>query len=370
MNNSTQHIVCTVTNDLVYDQRMIRICSALVDAGFRVTLVGREKKSSKPFIQRPFEQVRLKVRAEQGKMFYFQFHKALKKWLLAQKIDILYAVDLDTLLACSMVVSKQKGLKLVYDAHEYFTEVPELLGRPMVKKIWEHIANYGLPKTDLCITVSETLGEVLAQKYGKKFHIIRNVPTIKPLQKNQPSDPKIILYQGVLNRGRGLEASILAMHQVDNAQLWLVGMGDLETNLKAMVLKENLTDKVLFKGHVQPDQLDKITRQSWLGINLLEGESLNYFYSLANKFFDYMMAGVPSMNMNFPEYRRITSEFPMGLLLSELTPDDIAQQINDLMHDTKSYQNMVLAAEKARNVFVWEKEKIKLQELVLALADS
>lgn len=366
MSNSKKHIICTVTNDLVYDQRMIRICTAMAEFGYRVTLVGREKSTSKPLVKRPFEQVRLKVSAEKGKLFYYQFHRALKRWLLTQKIDILYAVDLDTLLACAQIKEKQKTFKLVYDAHEYFTEVPELLGRPMVKKIWEKIANYGIPKADVCITVSETLGEVLSKKYDTTFHIIRNVPTIKPPPTPQKSKNKILLYQGVLNKGRGIEASILAMHQI-NAQLWLIGMGDIEKELKTLVQKENLTQKVIFKGKIHPDKLAKITEQSWLGINLLEGESLNYYYSLANKFFDYMMAGVPSLNMNFPEYHRILTQNPMGLMLEEASPNAIAALVNQLLTDNKQYQSIVAEANKSRLLYNWDIEKIKLLEILQLL---
>ena len=369
MTEPQKHIICTVTNDLVYDQRMIRICTAFVELGYKVTLVGREKKTSQPLIPRSFEQVRLKVSAEHGKLFYYQFYRALKQWLLAQKMDILYAVDLDTLLACAQIKQKLKNLKLIYDAHEYFTEVPELQNRPVIKKIWAQIAKYGIPKADGCITVSETLGEVLSQKYGKKFHIIRNVPTFKTPTALPQNHPKIILYQGVLNKGRGIEAAILAMHQINEAQLWLVGMGDLEMQFKELVIREKLSHKVIFKGHIQPNNLHKLTQRSWLGINLLEGDSLNYFYSLANKFFDYMMAAVPSLNMNFPEYRRILSEYPMGLLLSELTPDAIAQQINGLINNKAAYLQLTDEAKKARNVFNWSIEKKKLLpvlEVVLA----
>ena len=61
-------IICTVTNDLNYDQRMIRICSTLVEAGYDVTLVGFIRKHSKPLTNKPFKQVRLPIVAEKGKI--------------------------------------------------------------------------------------------------------------------------------------------------------------------------------------------------------------------------------------------------------------------------------------------------------------
>lgn len=362
-----QHIICTVTNDLVYDQRMIRICTALVDAGYQVTLVGREKTNSKELSKQAFEQVRLKVSAQQGKFFYMQFHFALKRWLLSQKYDILYSVDLDTLMACGQV-SKKRHIPLVYDAHEYFTEVPELLGRPYVKAIWAWIAKKYIPQASICITVSETLGEVLSQKYNKPFEIIRNVPFFRESIKIKKSTPKIILYQGVLNKGRGIEASIQAMKYLDGVVLWLVGMGDLERELQQLVIHENLVEKVIFKGHIQPQELPQITNQAWLGINLLEGKSLNYYYSLANKFFDYMMAGVPSLNMNFPEYTQILSLFPMGMTTETLVPQKIANIIQELLDNPTTYTQMVQATRKGKEIFNWHQEQQKLIQVLNGLS--
>src|SRR5690242_13208129 len=45
-------IVLTVTNDLNYDQRMIRICSSLASHGYQVLLVGRKMHASPPLLKR------------------------------------------------------------------------------------------------------------------------------------------------------------------------------------------------------------------------------------------------------------------------------------------------------------------------------
>ncbi len=362
-NHNLKHIVCAITNDPMYDQRMIRICTSLQNAGFNVTLVGYEKKNSKPLDEKPYRQVRLKIKATKGKAFYLGFHLALKRFLLAQKkLDIIYAVDLDTLSACAKI-SKRLDKKLVYDAHEYFTELPEVIGRPIVKSIWGAVAKRYIPKTDLCITVSESLGKVLDKTYQKTFHIIRNVPTMKALKPAKKSK-KIILYQGVLNEGRGIESAILAMKYIEGAVFWIAGMGQVETKLRAMVEQNKLENKVIFKGYLLPHDLVNITNTSWLGINLLEGKSLNYFYSLANKFFDYMMAGIPSLNMNFPEYQAILSKHPMGLLTDDLDPKNIAKLINDLMNNPTLYQSLVQSSISAQSVYNWEVEEKKLIRLM------
>ena len=91
-------IVCTVTNDLNFDQRMIRICTSLVNAGYDVTLIGFERKNSKPLVPRPFKQKRVPIIAEEGKLLYIDYWTKLFFLLLFKKADIFCAIDLDTIL--------------------------------------------------------------------------------------------------------------------------------------------------------------------------------------------------------------------------------------------------------------------------------
>jgi glycosyltransferase involved in cell wall biosynthesis len=357
-------LIFTVTNDLTYDQRMLRICTSLAKAGFSVMLVGRQMPNSKPLLPQPFSQKRLICWWNKGKFFYIEYNIRLFFYLLRQPAHALCAIDLDTILPI-YAIAQWKKIPFVYDAHEYFSETPEVERRPFTKKIWEYIAKFTIPKATLCYTVSQSLCEIFEKRYRKKFGLIRNMPTYcidNQLINNKKPNSPVILYQGALNEGRGLEALLAAMQGIENAQLWLAGEGDISALLRKMATHISLKNKIIFLGFVPPAELKKLTAQATIGVNLLENRSLSYYYSLANKTFDYMQAAVPSLQMDFPEYRNINAEYEIALLLPTLSPDAIAAALQKLLTDTTYYNQLKSNCLAARPIFCWENEEIKLIE--------
>jgi glycosyltransferase involved in cell wall biosynthesis len=354
-------IFFTVTNDLVYDQRMIRICTSLSNNGYSVKLIGRKRNSSKSLDDSKYLQKRINCFFEKGKFFYIEYNFRLFWFLLFSKFDAVCCIDLDTLLP-GYIASKLKGKTCIYDAHEYFTEVPEVVNRPLVKGIWAAVGKFIIPRLKYCYTVCESLSEVFWKKYKTKFEVIRNVPyqlhensTIKASR-----DEKIILYQGALNAGRGLEQTIEAMKLIKQSKLWLVGEGDLSLKLRQLVKAENLEEKVIFKGYLKPSELMEITAKATIGINLLENTSLNYYYSLANKAFDYIQAKIPAIHMNFPEYKNLNEAFEVALLIDDIDPKTITATVNKILDDKDLYDDLVQNCNKAKKVFIWEVEEEKL----------
>lgn len=354
-------IFFTVTNDLTYDQRMIRICTSVQKAGYAVCLVGRQRKHSKPLIKHSFEQKRLNCFFDKGKFFYLEYNIRLFFFLLFQRFDAICSIDLDTILA-GFYASKFKGKPCIYDAHEYFTEVPEVVLRPKTKRIWEWVAQHTIPQLKHCYTVCKSLQTVFQERYNTNFEVIRNVPFAQEKMPLPPAfeAPFILLYQGVLNDGRGLEEMIMAMQQIDQAEFWLAGEGDCSQALRQLAEALDISHKVKFLGYIQPHELRQLTPNIHLGINLLQNKGLNYYYSLANKFFDYMQAGKPSLNMNFPEYANIVAEHPVGLLLEDLNPDTIVQTVQGLLNSPEQYAQLQAQCKISREHFVWEKEEEKL----------
>jgi glycosyltransferase involved in cell wall biosynthesis len=337
-----------------------------VEAGYEVLLIGRTKSTSIPLSQEVFRQKRLSCWFQKGKLFYIFYNIRLFFFLLFTKTDFLVAVDLDTLLP-NTLVAKLRGKILVFDSHEYFTEVPELIGRNGVKKVWDGIAKFCLPRVNLAYTVGEALAQELTHRYAKAFETIKNVP---PLVNNAPkriAEANLIVYQGALNKGRALEVLILAMKNFDG-KLLLVGEGDLSESLRQLVQTENLTHKIEFKGWIKPSELPAITQKAWLGYNLLEAESKSYYFSLANKFFDYLHASVPQLCPPFPEYERINEEFKVALLL-EPNSEKILSCLNQLKNDAVLYENLQHNCSLAADAYNLQKESKKLVSLFQALSN-
>jgi glycosyltransferase involved in cell wall biosynthesis len=339
---------------------MIRICTSLATNGYDVKLIGRELPHSQDLTIQPFKQKRLFCFFQSGKLFYLEYNIRLFWYLLFSKCDAICGIDLDTL-GPSFLVSKMRNKKLIYDAHEYFTEVPEVVNRPLVKKIWILLEQMLVPKIQFAYTVCESIAEVFLEKYKTPFAVIRNVPfkRIETFAVSKTS-PKVILYQGALNEGRGLEETITAMQSVKNAVLWLVGEGDLSQKLRDLVVELDLQDKVIFKGYLRPAELRVITPTATVGLNLLENKGLSYYYSLANKAFDYIQALVPSINMNFPEYQKLNKAFETSILLDQLEPGLISQAINELLTNQKLYTTLQSNCKKASEIYIWEEEEKKL----------
>ena len=381
-------IIFTVTNDLVYDRRMIRIGESLATEGYEVLLVGRQLNDSQAFNNQWIKHKRFKLFFNKGKFFYLEYNLRLFFWLLFQRFDIVCGIDLDTILPCFLVSILRGRKPCVYDAHELFTEVPEVVRRPMIRRIWLGVERFVLPKLKYCYTVSQSVADEFDRRYNVKFEVIRNLPNRAPITQaprppkgesaHHPSPPTskggvhplpithyplpIILYQGNLNEGRGLETAVEAMLYIENAELWIAGDGDLSSILRGMVKELKLENKVKFLGYVQPKDLADITQQAVIGLHISEDKGLSYQYSLANKFLDYIQAGVPQICTQFIEYQRLNDEFNVAFLIEKTDLALLLNALNLLLNDTELYRTLQQNCIKAAVVLNWEMEEKKVIE--------
>jgi len=355
-------IILSVINDLVSDQRMHRIASALQAHGHEVLLVGRVLPGSAEITKRPYQTHRMKLWFTQGKWFYLHYNWRLFWFLLRKKADILVANDLDTLLA-NFLASRIKRSRLVYDSHEYFTEVPELIHRPRTRNIWLRLEKWIFPQLKQVYTVNASIASIYHEKYGVDVQVIRNLP----FRREAILVPKenILIYQGALNLGRGIELMIDAMEHLPTYRLWIFGGGDKADALREQAASKAWRDRVIFKGRLPFEQLFEWTSQAKLGFSLEEDLGANYHFASPNKVYDYVQAGVPVLVSDLPEMRRTVETYKVGAVLANehRTPQLLAQQVKALVEDEGRYKACQLNCLKAAPELNWEQEQAKLLEI-------
>lgn len=352
-----KRIVFTVTNDLAFDQRMQRICSALSDAGYTILLVGRRLSSSPPLPDKKYGQKRLYCFFKKGKLFYAEYNLRLFFYLLFTKADCICAIDLDTILPCYFA-SKIKGCKKVYDAHEYFSQLDEVISRPGIYRFWHWVERKMIPRFQNGYTVCQGIADEFQKNYKVTYSVIRNVPILEDITASSKKQ-SVLLYQGAVNKGRGLDKLLMAVKNID-LPLWICGDGNYMKELMLLVQSNNLDKKVVFFGMLSPSELKAKTTSVMIAINPFEKRGLNQYLSLANKFFDYIHAGVPQITMNYPEYRRINNEYKIAVLIDDLEPATISNAVNHLLKEPGLYQTLKQNCLLAKKELNWQKEKDKL----------
>lgn len=362
--------IISVINDLVTDQRIARTANVLVDLGFEVLMVGRRKIDSPHMPNRSYETIRMRLLWEKGPLFYAEYNIRLFLLLLSKPAELLVSNDLDTLLP-NYLVHKIKRTPIVFDSHEYFTETPELVDRPKVQRVWKWIEKTIVPKLTNCITVNVSIAKLFEDKYHVHFNVVRNIPQRREnieiparAELGLPEDTKIVLLQGSgINVQRGAEEAVEAMQYVDNALLLIVGGGDVLPVLKKMVEELSLQKKVKFVSRQSPEKLAGYTANADIGLTIDKDTNINYRYSLPNKLFDYIYAGVPVLASSLVELKNIIQQYEVGEFIKNHDPHHIAETINNMLGDNSRMEKYKLNTRKASSELNWDKEKNTLIEI-------
>lgn len=333
-------------------------------AGFKVVLIGRQLKQSPAMDQRPYQIKRMRLLFEKGPFFYAFFNIRLFFLLLFKKADLLVSNDLDTLLP-NFIISRIKKVPLVYDSHEYFTETPELTNRPAIQKVWKSIEKLVLSRMKEMITVNDSIADLFRKKYKLKVHIVRNVP-FRLEQKfvssrkmlGLPEDKNLLILQGSgINVQRGAEELVLSLKYLDDCLLLIIGGGDVLPVLKELCKTERLTEKVRFLPRMPYNELMRYTTLADLGFTLDKPTNLNYKFSLPNKLFDFIQAGVPVIASDLPEIKRIIDHYQIGTFTPTHKPKDIAATIRESLDNKALRANWKNKLNFAAHELCWENEE-------------
>lgn len=364
---NTKTVFVAVTNDFSTDYRVQKTCSYLIEKGFEVFVYGRVLPDTFE-INKSYNIYLRKHWFNNNVWFYAEYNIRLFFFLLFKKYDFVLSNDLDTLPAC-FFASKLRKTDLIYDSHELFSEGPELQGRKIVQGFWRKLENYFLPKIKKSFTVSQSIVDFYHKKYNNSMGLVRNLPFANQEtvfeEVNFPTQNKVILYQGVLNPGRGIKPMIEALAFLEGVDLVIIGYGKVEEELKTFVKVKKMTNRVHFLGRVEREKLPNYTKKATLGMVLEEPLGKSFEYSLPNKLFDYIHAELPIIAGSLPEIKKVICSFGVGVLVKNYEPKNIALTIKYLLKN-KDLINQIKSNQKiAKETLCWEKEQKQLDNFFI-----
>ncbi|MEO9257366.1 MAG: glycosyltransferase [Crocinitomicaceae bacterium] len=368
---ATKKILVSVTNDLVTDQRVHKVCTFLSENGFEVVLIGRKRKHSLSMEKRTYSTKRMRLLFDKGVAFYVEYTIRLFFVLISKKCTHILSNDLDTLLPSYVAKKLKRKCTLIYDSHEYFTEVPELIAHPTKKKIWERVEKFIFPKLKKVYTVNESIAEKYRSKYHVEVDVVRNLaPKWYPVDIKSkeelgiPANKKLIIAQGAgINVDRGIEEAVQAMKYTENMFLMIVGDGDVVEQLKQTVLDDNLTDKVGFYSKRPYQEMMEYTYYADLGLTLDKDTNLNYRFSLPNKVFDYIQAKTPILASDLVEVKKVVLDNKVGAIITSHDPKDLAKDFEEILSNEEELNELKKNCEETAQRLSWENELQTLKKI-------
>ena len=350
--NVDKTAIIFVSSDPIFDQRAQKVKDSLSQMGYSVQICGVERHEE----AFETEDLRWKMAIKSGPLFYLFLGLKILLHLRKNPPTLVWACDPDTLWAAGLM-KRWKSFFLVYDSHEWFTEVPELEGKGLKKWIWNLLENRGARNSDVCLTVSNPIAEQLSQKTGREFQVLMNMPNLTSFE-IQTEKECIIIYQGAINKGRRVRELIAAIEYAPEWEVWIAGKGDEEESIKSWSKTLHFQHRIKWLGMLSKSELAKATKQAKVGYNGLDWQqSKSYEFSLANKFFDYVSLGIPVITAPTPTYRDMMQSYNVGWLEGE----SIVSILDQIEKEPMEYKNRVDACYFARNIWTWEEQWKSIQ---------
>ncbi len=302
-------------------------------------------------------------------------HLGLVTRIAWHRAAVVQAHDVNTL-PTAWLAARLSGAKLVYDAHEISTSRE---GYSRYRKWVALVERTLMPRTQGNITTTDARAKFFARAYAiARPLVLQNRPRFS----NNPPTQRIrdelgllqswpiIVYQGGLQQGRGLERLLRLAATVQGAYFVLIGGGKMTATLMALRDELGLTGRVHFIPVVSLADLPSYTASADIGVQPIENTCLNHFTTDSNKLFEYVIAGLPVIATDFPEIRSIVKTHDIGLLVPAGDDLQLHAALKRLVDSPSLRQKYARNAIKATTQLNWEQQEGVLVKLYQRLSPA
>jgi glycosyltransferase involved in cell wall biosynthesis len=370
--SSQKKVLITFLGNINYDTRCKNLYDSLIVNGYDVSFLGFD------WLTKDFKESLGNISIYKLKKgffslsFYLKFIWHLKLSLMKSRAGIFFAEDIYTL-PFVVIFAKIKRAKVYYDSRELFGHLAGLKDKKFKQTIWRWVEKLFIKKADYAIITGKMDEEYLIKKYDlKNTLLVRNLPRYykSPMHFDIHSnlqidkEKKIILYQGIILKGRGIELIYNVLKDLPEYVFVIIGGGDFENYFKELAARMDLVDQVYFLGKLTQEELPKVTSAATVGTALIENLSLSYYYALPNKLFEYIMAEVPVLVSNLPQMKEIVENYKVGFVVNTEDKEEIISTLKKLSADSELQDKFRQNCKKASEELNWEKEVTNLLQVL------
>ena len=281
----------------------------------------------------------------------------------------------------TMLLARIKRKQIVYDSHEFFLGMEGMDQKPVRRAIWKLVESRVFAHLRYMYTVSDSISNLYRRYYHKKLFVVRNLPVKDPhfpeltreekkwlelTDRKIPEDKHLLLFQGAgINASRGAEELIYAMLFLDAStyHLLIVGGGDIMDKLEKIIEQNNLHQRVTLIPKVPFSVLSHFTAKAQLGFSIDKPSVINHKYSLPNKLFEYLHAGVPVLASRLIEQERIINKYNVGGFIDNYHPEHLAKRIKEIFAEPETLKRWKKNSLLVRDELNWENESKILMDI-------
>src|SRR5215467_4767724 len=247
------------------DFRVMREATALVEAGFSVSIVDVESERSRP-VEEDIHHVCVKHIIKPTWFAPTRF----KPWFLVKLVqmiilatiqllrtqaDIYHAHDVIALPAC-YIAARLRRKPLIFDAHELPLSEPNIIRWRRLSALSRRVLAYMVPRRAGVITTSPFYAQEIRRSYDcPEITLVRNFPAFRAVPKSDRlrqhlglgPQVRIALYQGYLQPDRSLDLLIRSARFLEqDILIVMMGKGEKETlsELETLIASEEVAERV------------------------------------------------------------------------------------------------------------------------------
>ncbi len=358
-----------------HDSRITNLKKSLEENNCTVRIIGFDWTTPNFKTYRDDDTVVYKLNKNKFSIwFYASFKILLLKELFKTKADIYFAEEIYSLSLVKFRTLFGRG-KIYYNSRELYAFLGGLRKRKILQKIFTTLEKIFIKRVDLVLTTGELDSEFLHDFYGiNNTLVIRNIPKlqeptakvdlIEKLKLDQKT--KILLYQGVLIDGRGIELIINQLNRIENSVLVLLGDGERKERWQKLAEQKGVKERVFFMGTIPQENLINYTAAADIGVCLIENISVSYYHALPNKLFEYIMAGLPVISSALPQMKKIVQNYQVGEVVDIEENQNVVPIINKMLADENKLSEFRKNCKTAARELNWDVEFEKVKEKLLA----